>query len=122
MNKIDSIEITGISIEEATLEALEQLGAREDEVAVEVLVTPRAGVLGLGTRYARVRATRKSALPAEANPPAAPPAPTGARDDDSGSPGRKSADLEEQRREAMVILKQILEQMGEPTDVRQIEV
>jgi spoIIIJ-associated protein len=153
MNKIDSIEITGISVEEATLEALEQLGAREDEVSVEVLVTPRAGVLGLGTRYARVRATRKSALPAEANPPAAPAppkaspqarpadgsasnrrgrdnqrrsrndsAPTGTRDDDSGSPGRKSADLEEQRAEAMVILKQILEQMGEPTDVRQIEV
>ena len=36
--------------------------------------------------------------------------------------GRKSADVEEQRREATVILKQILEQMGERTEVRQIEV
>ena len=39
-----------------------------------------------------------------------------------GAAGRKSADVEEQRREAMVILKQILEQMGEQTEVRQIEV
>jgi spoIIIJ-associated protein len=45
-----------------------------------------------------------------------------ATDDDSGAAGRKSANLEEQRREAMLILKQILEQMGEQTDVRQVEV
>ncbi len=51
-----------------------------------------------------------------------PQAPAPASDDDSGAAGRKSANLEEQRREAMAILKQILEQMGEPTDVRQIEV
>jgi spoIIIJ-associated protein len=150
---MDSIEITGISVSEAVNEALEQLGAREDEVSVEVLVTPRVGVLGLGTRYAKVRVTRKSAQTAP-NPPAAParneaappprdnqnqnqrrgrndnrgrgrtPAPSSApaAEDDSGSAGRKSADLEEQRREAIVILKQILEQMGEQTDVREIEV
>jgi spoIIIJ-associated protein len=154
MIKMDSIEITGISVSEAVNEALEQLGAREDEVSVEVLVTPRVGVLGLGTRYAKVRVTRKSAQAAVANPPAAParneaappprdnqsqnqnqrrgrndnrgrgraPAPSSApaAEDDSGSPGRKSAELEEQRREAMVILKQILEQMGEQTEVREI--
>ena len=45
-----------------------------------------------------------------------------ASDDDSGAAGRRAPNLEEQRREAMAILKQILEQMGEPTDVRQIEV
>jgi spoIIIJ-associated protein len=157
---MDSIEITGISVDEAVKEALEQLGATEDEVSFEVLVTPRVGMLGLGTRYAKVRVTRKSAM-AAANPqktsqqqplqgaqPQArsqgapdgrprgrenhrrgrgdtrarqnPPASTG--DDDSGAEGRKSANLEEQRREAMEILKQILEKMGEPTDVRQIEV
>ena len=154
MIKMDSIEITGISVSEAVNEALEQLGAREDEVSVEVLVTPRTGVLGMGTRYAKVRVTRKSAQ-AVANPPPAParneaappprdnqnqnqnqrrgrndgrdrgraPARTPATaEDDSGSAARKSADLDEQRREAMAILKQILEQMGEHTDVRQIEV
>ena len=68
MSKMDSIEITGISVDEAVKEALEQLGATEDEVSFEVLVTPRVGMLGLGTRYAKVRVTRKSAL-AAANPP-----------------------------------------------------
>ena len=159
MSNMDSIEITGISVDEAVKEALEQLGASEDEVSVEVLATPRAGLLGVGARYAKVRVTRKSALAAAnaqkspdarqgANPQARnegapggrgrgrenhrrgrndgrtqsqnPPAAAG--DDDAGALGRKSADLEEQRREAMAILKQILEQMGEPTDVRQIEV
>jgi spoIIIJ-associated protein len=155
---MDSTEVEAASIEEATREALEQLGAREDEVTIEVISTPRAGVLGLGARQARVRVTRKGAAGAGANPPAgsqagqaeqarnegapdgrgrgrenqrrgrndgrarsqSPAAPGG--DDDSGAAGRKSADVEEQRREAMVILKQILEQMGEPTEVRQIEV
>jgi len=153
MSKMDSIEITGISVEEAKLEALEQLGAREDEVVVEVLATPRAGVLGLGARYARVRVTRKSAVAAGvvASPQAASArdaekgAPGGqprgrensrrgrddrnvqrqdqaASDADGAAAGRKSAEVEEQRREAITILKAILEQMGEQSDVRQIEV
>ncbi len=154
MSNIDSIEVAGASVEEATMEALEQLGAREDEVTIEVIATARAGVLGMGARQARVRVTRKNAS-AEANPQTAPAnqarggggAPDGrgrghenqrrgrndprphrenaappAADDDSGAAGRKSANLEEQRREAMSILKQILEQMGEQTDVRQVEV
>lgn len=176
MSNIDSIELAAASVEEATREALEQLGAREDEVAIEVLATPRAGVLGLGARQARVRVTRKSAPAAgvgghaESNPQvvpqvaqvpqALPPArneaapdrrrargrenqrrdrndavarkqnpaataPVATADDDKengGVAGRKRADVEEQRREATVILKQILEMMGERTDVRQIEV
>jgi len=168
MSKNDSIEIAAASVEEATKEALEQLGLREDEVAIEVLATPRAGLLGLGARQARVRVTRKSAAaaassgqagsspevaqaPPQARKEAAPggrargrenqrrgrnnaaarrqnPAPNPAAKSDSddsengGASGRKSADLEEQRREATVILEQILELMGERTEVRQIEV
>src|SRR5712671_3075845 len=61
MSNIDSIEITADSVEDATAEALAQLSARSTEVTVEVLVTPRAGVLGLGARQARVRVTRKAA-------------------------------------------------------------
>src|ERR1700722_15331662 len=159
MSNMDATEVEAASVEEATRAALEQLGAREDEVSVEILTTPRAGVLGMGARQARVRVTRKTADAATvAQTPAASPAgqapqarsenpadgrPRGrenqrrgrndgrarsqnpqapAGDDDSGAAGRKSANLEEQRREAMAILKQILEQMGEPTDVRQIEV
>ena len=163
MSNMDWKEVEAASVEEATREALEQLGAREDEVTIEVIATPRAGVLGLGARQARVRVTRKDATSVGENPPAASPtgqasqaprarnedAPEGrgrgrenqrrgrndgrprgqsqnpaasGAEDDSGAAGRKSANLEEQRHEAMVILKQILEQMGEPTEVRQIEV
>ncbi len=155
MSNNDSIELAAASVEEATREALEQLGAREDEVTIEVLATPRAGVLGLGARNARVRVTRKSADAvggagehAGSNPQAPPArkegAPRGrpggrenqardrndpsarggnraAGDDDAGAAGRKSADVEEQRREATMILKEILERMGERGDVRQIE-
>ncbi len=171
MSNNDSIELAAASVEEAVRDALEQLGAREDEVAIEVLATPRAGVLGMGARQARVRVTRKGADAADAaggqagsNPqvPQVPPArkeggapdrrararenrrrgrddaqatgagapsasPAATADDkgdneNGGGAGRKSADVEEQRREAMVILRQILEQMGERTEVRQIEV
>jgi spoIIIJ-associated protein len=153
MSNNDSIEMAGASVEEATREALEHLGAREDEVAIEVIATARAGVLGVGARQARVRVTRKSAPAAESNPqgveeqqPRIGGAPEGrgrgrgnqrrsrndarpqrqqngnAADDDSGAAGRKSADVEEQRREAIAILKQILEQMGEQTEVRQVEI
>ena len=63
---MDSKEVEAASVEEATQEALEQLGAREDEVTIEVVATPRAGVLGLGARQARVRVTRKDAAGAGA--------------------------------------------------------
>jgi len=141
MSKIDSIEITADSVEDATAEALAQLSARASEVAVEVLATPRAGVLGLGARQARVRVTRKAANTTRradtpradarpAGPDARPAAATaaknlaasGAKSDDGSGSNRKSADQEEQRREATVILKQILEKMGERAEVNQIEV
>jgi len=171
MSNNDSIELAAASVEEAVKEALEQLGAREDEVAIEVLATPRAGVLGMGARQARVRVTRKRAdaegagggqaesnpqvsqAPAAARKEGAPDRRARARDnqrrgridahatgaggrsagpaataddkgdnENGGGTERKSADVEEQRREAMVILKQILEKMGERTEVRQIEV
>ena len=143
MSNIDSIEITADSVEDATAEALAQLSARSDEVAVEVLAIPRAGVLGLGARQARVRVTRiaahttappdvdgnrreqtaSSERAAPRNPSAVKnqAAPSSKSDDGAGS-NRKSADQEEQRREATVILKQILEKMGERADVNQIEV
>ncbi|MGD0673010.1 MAG: RNA-binding cell elongation regulator Jag/EloR [Candidatus Binatus sp.] len=173
MSNVDSIELAAASVEEATMEALEQLGAREDEVTIEVLATARAGVLGLGARQARVRVTRKraqagagggqagsdpqvpqvpqvaqAAAPArkeaapdrrsrgrgnqprgrnDAREPGArsanqPPTPGDENNDISATAARKSADVEEQRREAMVILKQVLEAMGERSEVRQIEV
>lgn len=57
----DSIESRGKSVEEAVAEALLRLGARRDEVDVEVLEEPKPGLWGLlGGRPARVRVTRKA--------------------------------------------------------------
>src|SRR5208282_3090319 len=105
MSNIDSIELAAASVEEATREALEQLGAREDEVAIEVLATPRAGVLGMGARQARVRVTRKRADAAGvgggqagSNPqvPQVPQAPAPARKE--GAPDRRARGRDNQRR------------------------
>ncbi|HZP44420.1 MAG TPA: Jag N-terminal domain-containing protein, partial [Candidatus Binataceae bacterium] len=76
---MDSIEITAATVDEAIRQALEQLGAEADDVAIEVLTTPRAGVLGLGARQARVRVTRRAPEAATSGvmspPPAPPPRP-----------------------------------------------
>jgi len=72
----DSVEGRGKTAEEAIAEALLQLGARRDEVEVEILDEPRPGVLGLfGSRPARVRVRRKSSAPAGLAPEPARPAP-----------------------------------------------
>ncbi len=78
MSNSDSIEVTASTVEQAISEALEKLGAAEDDVAIEILAIPRAGVLGLGARDARVRVVRKAPSEARsgvAEPPPAPPAP-----------------------------------------------
>ncbi len=77
MNPNDSIEVSAPTIEKAINQALEQLGAQQDDVTIEVLNTPRAGVLGLGARQARVRVTRRAPEGASSgvtSPPPAPPA------------------------------------------------
>ena len=138
----DSIEVSAQSVEEAVKDALEQLGAREDDVSIEVLATPRAGVLGLGARAARVRVTRRTASDAAASVAQSQPPRShtesaersrggqGRREerraaasggDDTAPGARKNADLAGQSREAMDILVQILERMGERTEVRQVE-
>jgi spoIIIJ-associated protein len=76
MSTNDSIEISASTVEEAIKDALGQLGAHEDDVAIEVLATPRSGVLGLGARQARVRVTRRPQTAATSGvqaPPQAPP-------------------------------------------------
>lgn len=57
----DNIESRGKSVEEAVAEALLRLGARRDEVDVEVLEEAKPALWGLlGGRPARVRVTRKA--------------------------------------------------------------
>jgi spoIIIJ-associated protein len=192
MSNTDSIEVSGATVEEAVQQALEQLGAAEDDVVIEVLATPRAGVLGLGARDARVRVRRRPQLEARsgvtAPPPAPPPqsqAPPATRPeppraerpqrteraertlprsesappqprrqpprpqppraaersrqpapiqeteteelsaeaalDDSGDAARRSANTDEQAREAISVLARILELMKEKSEIQQAE-
>lgn len=52
---METIEITGDSIEEAIATGLEQLGVGPNDVMVEVLEEPSRGIFGIGARPARVR-------------------------------------------------------------------
>ncbi len=181
MSNSDSIEVTASTVEQAISEALEKLGAAEDDVAIEILATPRSGVLGLGARDARVRVVRKAPSEARsgvAEPPPAPPVPpqpsrpvqqqqaeakpaaprapkprttpepeparqrepeparqrepepprraeepraaAEPAEEEAAEGARQVADVEEQVREASSVLKQILELMGEKTEVERI--
>jgi spoIIIJ-associated protein len=75
----EAIEVTAPSVDEAIKQALDQLGASEDDVIIHVLSTPRSGVLGLGARQARVRVERRAPEGARSGvmspPPAPPPRP-----------------------------------------------
>ncbi len=75
MSSSDSIEVTASTIDEAISQALAQLGAEQDDVAIEVLSAPRSGVLGLGARPARVRVTRHAPAVARSGVMSPPPAP-----------------------------------------------
>jgi spoIIIJ-associated protein len=75
MSNDNSIEITAASVEEAIAQALSRLGAEEADVEIEVLATPRSGVLGLGSRQARVRVKRRPPLEATSGVQSLPPAP-----------------------------------------------
>jgi len=75
MTSNDSIEVTAATIDQAINQALAQLGADQDDVKIEVLSTPRAGLLGLGSRQARVRVTRRAPEGASSGVTSPPPAP-----------------------------------------------
>jgi spoIIIJ-associated protein len=86
MNPNDSIETTAPTIDQAINQALAQLGAEHDDVKIEVLVTPRAGVLGLGARQARVRVTRRVPEGASTGVTSPPPAPAVVREPSAVTP------------------------------------
>ncbi len=129
------LEVAAATVEAAIREALEKLGAVEEDVVIEVLSTPRSGLLGLGARQARVRVRRRQPGAARSDvqspplaPPLRPPA-TGEERPQAAAPGadtgeaegaaseRQSATLEEQSRQAMAMLERILELMGEKAEV-----
>jgi spoIIIJ-associated protein len=75
MSSTESIETTASTIDQAISQALAQLGAEQDDVTIEVLSTPRSGVLGLGARQARVRVTKRAREGAHSGVMSPPPAP-----------------------------------------------
>ncbi len=75
MSSSDTIETTASTIDQAISQALTQLGAEQEDVTIEVLSTPRSGVLGLGARQARVRVTKRSREAAHSGVMSPPPAP-----------------------------------------------
>jgi spoIIIJ-associated protein len=74
MTPNDYIEAEGASVEAAIREALARLGAEEADVSIEVLATPRSGLLGLGARPARVRLKRRAPEIARSGVASPPPA------------------------------------------------
>jgi spoIIIJ-associated protein len=88
MSNKDSVEVTSATVEQAISEALAQLGAAEDDVVIEVLATPRSGLLGLGARDARVRVSRRTDVAATSGVTAPPPAPPPQRREQAASTPR----------------------------------
>ncbi len=146
MSNAGLIEVSAPTVEQAVREALEKLGAAEDDVVIEVLATARSGLLGLGSRPARVRVTRRpppearsgvatpppallthEASPAGGEPRAtageatACPAPeesrAGATGKEAAGDGRRTAGRDDQTGEARTILEKILGLMGERAGV-----
>jgi len=52
---VESIEVSGKSVDEAVMQALSRLGKRRDEVEITVLQLPSRGAFGIGSKEARVR-------------------------------------------------------------------
>ncbi len=57
---MDSIEASGKSVDEAVQQALARMGKRRDEVDIVVLQEPNRGIVGLGSREARVRVSTRA--------------------------------------------------------------
>jgi len=67
--KVESIEASGKSVDEAVMQALSRLGKRRDEVEITVLQAPARGAFGIGNKDARVRVSvRPSSLSAVITP------------------------------------------------------
>lgn len=76
MSTTRSVEATGATIEEAIQIGLDELQVSRESVIVEILEESSRGILGLGSRLARVRLTTAARprveLPSEPEPPKAP--------------------------------------------------
>lgn len=130
MSTNEPIEIAASTVDEAIKQALEQLAAQEDDVVIEVLATPRAGVLGLGARQARVRVTRRTSNVVTSGVQSPPPAPSVDRhprepaaaevhdgEERPQAQQREAVDLDQLAQEAREVLSKVLQLMDERAEV-----
>jgi spoIIIJ-associated protein len=87
------IERSAGSVEEAIEAALEELGASEQEVVIEVVQEPRGGFLGLGAQEAQIRVRLRA------------------------EPEEPESDLDDQAEAAMEFLEGLFDAMGLPADL-----
>lgn len=115
-NKIQAIDVTGPTLEEAIDKGLEQLHLTRNDVIIEIVEEGNKGVLGLGARDAVVRLT-------PLHVPAAMPAPKSARptaaapDEEALEPSASPAELEEEASVGKELLTELLKVMDIPATV-----
>ncbi len=112
------VEKTGKTVEEAVAAALEELGVTQQDVDVEILEEARRGILGIGSRDAKVRLTVRGTAPAEAavaEAEMAEPAPETTADtpeetaQETDTPQEQSLDAETERQAVASAAKSFLE-------------
>jgi spoIIIJ-associated protein len=106
MSRLDSIEVEGVTVDEAIEAGLSSLGAGRADVDVEVLSSPTRGLFGLGGRKARVRVMRRIS-------PSAPPVASAAVELARSAEGSSPALLEHARE----LLADLLRRMGFESEV-----
>jgi len=72
---MESLEVSGKTVEEATQKALEQLGVSREEVEVTVVKEGRRGILGLGAEEAKILVRPLAAMPKKPKKPKKPEKP-----------------------------------------------
>ncbi len=108
----NTVEISAKNVDLAVKRALEQLQCSRDDVEIEVLDSGRAGILGIGSRDAVVRVTRK-----ETEAPAETAAPAAAEPVAETVPEESGKDLAAAEERAIAFLTETTKNMGVPASV-----
>jgi len=126
--KIQPMDVTGPSLEEAIDKGLEKLGLTRNDVIIEIVEEGSKGVLGIGARDAVVRLTplhvpppARTPEPPKAPVPSKPPAPSrpaavesvpAVDDEQALAPSSSPEELEEEATVGKEILDGLLQMMG----------
>ena len=107
----NTIEISAKNVDLAVKRALEQLGCAREDVEIEVVDSGRAGILGIGSRDAVVRVTKKEeAAPVQEETAAAEPS-------FEEAPAEEKKELTAAEERAIAFLTETTKNMGVPAKV-----